>query len=86
MQTTAPNKTGRRWRADVGDSGAAKLMNTAAKAMESAGDTRGNGPAAGVETGRCVHAAYAKLTKTLTSAKGRSACARAHRCVNGAGA
>ena len=63
MQTTAPCKAGRDGRADVGKSGAVKLMKIAAAkaAVESAaGETRGDGCGAGVETGRGVNAAGAK--------------------------
>jgi hypothetical protein len=76
MQTAAASKAGRDRRADVGNSGAVKLMKpAAAKAtVESApGKPGGDGRGAGVETGRRMNAGCAKLTKPWTAAKGRSA-------------
>ncbi len=70
---------GKTWgdrRADVGNSGAVKLMKIAAAkaAVEAAaGKTRGDGRGAGVETGRRMNAAGAKATKTWATAKGRNA-------------
>jgi hypothetical protein len=77
MKTTAASKAGRDRRAYVGNAGAVKLMETAAKAVESAaGKTRGNRRAIDMETGRGMNAGGAKATKTWTIAegmKGRSA-------------
>jgi hypothetical protein len=76
VQTTAPSKTWRHWRADMGNSDAVKLMKIAAAkaAVEAAaGKTRGDGRGAGVETGRRMNAAGAKATKTRATAKGRNA-------------
>jgi hypothetical protein len=77
MKTTAASKAGRDRRAYVGNAGAVKLMETAAKAVESAaGKTRGNRRATDMETRRGMNAGGAKATKTWTIAegmKGRSA-------------
>jgi hypothetical protein len=69
MKTTAASKAGRDRRADVGNSGAVKLMKIAAAeaAVESAGQTGGDG--AGVEIRRGANAAGAKAAKTCAIAK-----------------
>ena len=74
MQTAAASKAGRDRRADVGNSGAVKLMKIAAAkaAVESAaGKPGGDGRGAGVEIGRRMNAACAKVTKPWTTAEGR---------------
>src|SRR5580693_7469248 len=76
MQSAAASKAGRDRHADVGNSGAVKVMKiAAAKApVESAaGKPGGDGRDAGVETGRRMNAGSAKLTKPWTTAEGRSA-------------
>jgi hypothetical protein len=76
MKTPAASKTGRDRRAEVGSSGAVKLMKIAAAkaAVEAAaGKTRGDGRGAGVKTGRRMNAAGPKATKTGATAKGRNA-------------
>ena len=63
MQSAAPTKTGRDKSADVGNSGAVKLMKIAAAkaAVESAaGKSGGDGHGAGVETRRRMNAGCAK--------------------------
>jgi hypothetical protein len=63
MQTTAPSKSWRRRRADVGNSGGVELMKIAAAkaAVESAaGKPREDGRGAGAETGRHMNACCAK--------------------------
>jgi hypothetical protein len=75
MQTAAGSKAGRHRRADVGNSGAVKLMKiAAAKAMESAADKPGREDrGAGVETRPRMNASGAKLTKPWTTTDGRRA-------------
>jgi hypothetical protein len=76
MQSAAASKAGRDRRADLGNSGAVKVMKiAAAKApVESAaGKPGGDGRGAGAETGRHMNAGCAKLTKPWTATKGRSA-------------
>jgi hypothetical protein len=60
-------------RADVGNSGAVKLVKIAAAkaaAESAAGKTGGDGRRAGVETGRWMYAAYAKAMQAWTTAEG----------------
>ena len=72
----AAGETRRGGRADMGNSGAMKLVKIAAAeaaeaAVESAaGKTGDDGRRAGVEIGRWVYAAYAKAMQAWTTAEG----------------
>ena len=76
MEVSSARKARGNGRADMGNSGAMKLVKIAAAeaaeaAVESAaGKTGDDGRRAGVEIGRWVYAAYAKAMQAWTTAEG----------------